>query len=247
MAFMGRGRMPFPRNNEDEEANGNTGRTSMAHYHYGPRFRVYYYVPLDNTYVIMQMIVTFIIIIVGVIAYLTNYKSTIVDSIENIKVNFMNIYSAILFILLSATVLISFFSKTKEKLEKKLIIILIISLISMLILGIIKLNLDDTYTKEKFEEIYSGLNIDEEASNDKKVYVNIDGIGVKTQKEYYINECMKLYNTFKIKTYILMGLHLALNILIVYRLFKEFNNKDQRDRVRKDDLVLFDEEENVKL
>lgn len=117
----------------------------------------------------------------------------------------------------------------------------------MLILGIIKLDLDSTYIEEKFEEIYTSLDIDENTSNNKKIYVGIDGMGIKTQKEYYIDECVKLYTMFKIKTYVLMGLHLALNILIVYRLFKEIKNKDQREKVRKDDLVLFDEEENVKL
>ena len=247
MAFMGRGEMPSPDNEQGGGLGENGERMSLPQYHYGINYRIYYYVPLDNTYVIMQMIFTFIIVTVGIIAYLTSYKSTIVDPIENTKVTFMNIYSIILLILLSATVIVSFFSKTKEALEKKLIVLLIISLISMLTLGIIKLDLDSTYIKEKFEEIYSSLNINENVSNDKKIYVGIDGMGVKTQKEYYIDECVKLYSMFKIKTYVLMGLHLALNILIVYRLFKELNNKEKREKIRKDDLVLFDEEENVKL
>lgn len=247
MAFMGRGEMPSLDNNNSGGTQENREKMSLPRHGYGMRYRMYYYVPLDNTYVIMQMIVTFIIVTVGIIAYLTNYKSTIVDPIENIKVTFMNIYSIILLSLMGVTVLVSFFSKTKETLEKKLIIILIISLISMLVLGIFKLDLDSTYIEEKFEKIYSSLNIDENVSNDKKIYVGIDGMGVKTQKEYYIDECVKLYTMFKIKTYVLMGLHLALNIIIVYRLFKEINNKDKRERVRKDDLVLFDEEENVKL
>ncbi len=245
MAFMGRGEIPSLENNQ-EPINNNGGIMPPPHHHYGWYYRQYYYIPLDNTYVIMQMIVTFIIIIVGIITYLTSYKSTIVDQIENIKVYFINIYSIILLILAIATVIVSFFSKTKESLEKKLIAILIISLISMLVLGIIKLNFDATYTKEKFEEIYSDLNIDETISDSKKIYVGIDEMGIKTEKEYYIDECLKLYNIFKIKTYVLMGIHLALNILIVCRVFIELKNRGQREKVMKDDLVLFDEEENVK-
>ena len=246
MAFMGRGEIPSLGDDQGLNSNNNGEGMPPPHYHYGLYYRTYYYIPLDNTYVIMQMIVTFIIIIVGIITYLTSYQSTIVDQIENIKMYFINIYSIILLILVSATIIVSFFSKTKESLEKKLIVILIISLISMLTLGIIKLNLDSTYTKEKFEEIYSTLNIDEAISNDKKIYVGIDGIGTKTEKEYYIDECVKLYNIFKTKTYVLVGIHLALNVLIVYRVFMELKNREQREKVMKDDIVLFDEEENVK-
>lgn len=118
MAFMGRGGMPFPNNNQGGKQNGNTGKVPRAHYGYRLHFGPYYYIPLDNTYVIMQMIATFIIVIVGVIAYLTSYKSTVIDPIENAKTTFMNIYSITLLVLISATVIVSFFSKTKEALEK---------------------------------------------------------------------------------------------------------------------------------
>ena len=74
MAFMGRGNMPSINNNSDGDENDNFD--SRYRNHYGLYYRRRYYIPLDNTYVIMQMIITFIILIVGVIAYLYAYKSS---------------------------------------------------------------------------------------------------------------------------------------------------------------------------
>lgn len=46
----------------------------------------------DTGDVIMQIIVTFIILIVEVLAFIITYKSTIIDSIENIKKLFINVH-----------------------------------------------------------------------------------------------------------------------------------------------------------
>ena len=66
MAFMGRGDMPSINNNIGGEENNNFD--GGYRHHYGCYYRRMYYIPLDNTYVLMQMLVTFIILIVGVIA-----------------------------------------------------------------------------------------------------------------------------------------------------------------------------------
>ena len=62
MAFMGRGSMPSLGSNN---IGGDNNNLSGHGYHGTPYFfrRFCYYIPLDNTYVIMQMIVTFIILI----------------------------------------------------------------------------------------------------------------------------------------------------------------------------------------
>ena len=84
MAFMGRGDRPSIGDN-------NTSNCQ----HGGPFLysRFYYYIPLDNTYVIMELIATFIILIVGAITFLMAYKSTIIDPIENIKKLFISLFS----------------------------------------------------------------------------------------------------------------------------------------------------------
>lgn len=243
MAFMGRGDMPSINNNigggENNDFDG-----GYRHY-YGWHYRRIYYIPVDNTYVIIEMIVTFIILIVGVIAYLFMYKSSIIDPIENIKSIFMNIYSVVLLILLGIVVIANFFSKSKEALVKGLAIILVISIATMLIFLGIKLSYDSTYDKDKFEQFYLEQDIQEKANN-SKFDIGIGGLSIKTEKEYYIDECMEMYNIFKIKGYAMLILHLLLNILLIYQIFKVVNIQEKKDRLDKDDLILFDEEQNIR-
>lgn len=198
MAFMGRGGFPSI-NNESED---NTSR--------GYRYRrglFYCYVPLDNTYVVMQMIATLIIIVVGGITFFATYKSTIVDPIASTKKIFVNTYLIIIGIFLATTIIINSFSRSKTELVKRLAITLAISIIVMIVFLGIKLNLDTIYTKEKFEQIYTEQNANEnisETSNKKaksKVDIGLTGVKIKTEKEYYIDECSKLYGIFSTKAY----------------------------------------------
>ncbi len=243
MAFMGRGNMPSINNNIGGRENNDfdDGYRSRSGWYYG---RICY-VPLDNTYVIMQIIVTFIILIVGAITYLFIYKSSIIDPIENIKKGFMNVYAVVLLILLSIVVISNFLSKSKEALIKKLSIILVISIATMLVFLEIKLSYDSTYDRNKFEQFY--LEQDkQEKTNNQKIDIGIGGVSLKTEKQYYIDECMEMYNIFKIKGYAMLMLHLLLNILLIYQIFKVRNIQEKRDRLDKDDLILFDEEQNVR-
>ena len=243
MAFMGRGDMPSI--NSNIGGNENDNFDGGYRHHYGWYYRRMYYIPLDNTYVIMQMIVTFIILIIGVIAYLFTHKSSIIDPIENTKSMFMNTYLVVLLILLAVVAIANFFSKTKESLIKKLIIILVVSIVTMVAFLGIKLNYASTYNENKFEQLYSEQGI-KESSNSSKLDIGIDGLSIKTEKEYYIDECMEMYNIFKIKTYVMLGLHLLLNALLIYQILKVTNIQEKKDRLSKDDLILFDEEQNVR-
>lgn len=231
-------------NNDSFEENENFDILNRLHHL--THFRRIYYVPLDNTYVIMQIILTFIILIVGVLTYLFTYKSSIIDPLESTKSIFMNTYLIVLAILLAVVALVNFFSKSKESLIKKLIIVLVISLITMVIFLGVKLNYDSTYDENKFEQLYLEQGM-EESSDNSRFDIGIGGLTVKTEKEYYIDECMEMYSIFKIKTYAMLGLHLVLNVLLIYQIFKVANIQSKRDRLSKDDLILFDKEQNVRL
>ena len=249
MAFTGRRNFPSIENGDigDNNSNENGYRFYRRPYFYR---RFFYYIPLDNTYVIMQMIVTFIILIVGVIAFITTYKSTIIDPIENIKKIFINVHLIIIAIFLGITFIINYSSKNELTLIKRLIVFSIISIITMLIFFGIKLNFDTTYTKEKFEMFYSEQNIEDESSkNDilkQKIDIGITGLSIKTEKEYYVDECLKLYGIFKTKTYGILALHLLLNILLIYQVLKVSKLQGKKEKINKDDAVLFDEEQNIK-
>lgn len=203
MAFMGRG--DFPSIEKDNIGGIQDNNIERHDYYrgYGYYRTFYYYVPLDNTYVIMEMIVTFIILIVGIITFFATYKSTIIDPIESTKKLFINTYLLIICTLLVITLVTNFFSKSETSLIKRLVIISAISIITMLVFFGVKLNLDTTYTKDKFEQFYKEQNINESSNSTtkSKIDIGITGMGIKTEKEYYIDECSKLYGIFSAKAY----------------------------------------------
>lgn len=246
MAFMGRGRMPSGGNNNMGGAGNNNFNRHGCHRR--PYFyrRFYYYIPFDNTYVIMQMIVTFIILIVGGITFLATYKSTIIDPIEYIKKLFINTHLIITVIFLAITFIINLSSKKESALIKRLVLMATVSIITMLVFGGIKLNLDTTYTESVFEQFFTEQSISGGTDEKSKIDIGITGVSIKTEKEYYIDECMKLYNIFKIKSYGTLGLHLLLNILLIYQILKVQNIQNKKEKLDKDDLILFDEEQNIK-
>lgn len=203
MAFMGRGNFPSIRNDNVGDSQNNDKERHSHYRGYGYYRRAYYYVPLDNTYVIMQMIATFIILIVGLVTYFTTYKSTIIDPIEGTKRLFTNAYLIIIGILLAITLLTNFFSKNELSLIKKLASIFVISIVIMLTFLGIKLKLDNTYTRDKFEQIYTqqNINVSSNETSKSKIDIGLTGISIKTEKEYYIDECAKLYGIFSVKAY----------------------------------------------
>ena len=81
MAYMGRGGFSSfgggglggglgPNDNDNNNDNRHNGRM----YYRGGFFRMYYYIPLDNTYVIFQMIAAIIIFTIAGITFLATYK-----------------------------------------------------------------------------------------------------------------------------------------------------------------------------
>ena len=105
MAYMNRGSEPSIDTDNDNSNDSNS--IGIGDY-------VTSYVPLDNTYVRMQIVITYLIIIVSAITYIFTYKSTIADPIEEIKVIFINMHLIMIGILLVATIISNFFSKSEK-------------------------------------------------------------------------------------------------------------------------------------
>ena len=111
-------------------------------------------IPLDNTYVIFQMIVTFIILIIGIGAVLFNHQSIIIDPIKNIKNNFILINLLALVIIFIGIIIINKFSKNERLLINRLVLSLLMTVIIMFSSIITKYNLDKIYNVDKFEDLY---------------------------------------------------------------------------------------------
>ena len=226
--------------------NNNDNRHNDRMYYRGLFFRRYYYIPLDNTYFIIQMLVAIIIFVIVGITFLITYKPSVSDPIENTKKIIMNTYIIITLSLVVITLLVNYFSKDKNMLINRLIAILSISIIMILVFLGIKVNLDSTYTKNKFEQIYLQENSGNNSNIKSKLDIGLTGVQLKTEKEYYIDECVKAYNIFFIRMYCIVALNALLIILLIYQISKVSKIQEKKDRINKDDAILFDEEENVK-
>lgn len=212
---------------------------------FGPRlFRRCYYVPLDNTYVLMQMIASFIILIVCVIAFLLKYESNIIDPIKDIKEIFINVHLIVIGVFLLMNLMISFLSRKESKIVERLILLLIISFLFMLVFVLIRLDWDKTYTKNKFEQICEEQNYFEDGKLNS--VIDFYTMSIKTEKEYYISECVNSYNLFKVRTYTLLGIHTLLNILLVCQILKLQKIQTKKQRLEKDEVILFDQEQNIR-
>lgn len=243
MAFMGRGDSPSIER-EDNDTDREHGNWFRNYRYYG---RFYQYIPLDNTYVIMQMIATFIILIVGGLTFLITYKSTIIDPIESTKNLFINAHLITIGVLLGLMLAVNFVSKNASTIVKRIVIVCLVSILSLVVFFGIKINLDTTYTRNRFEQFYIETNGNETSEKKTKVDIGLTGVSLKTEKEYYVDECMKLYSIFQTKTYGMFAIHLLLSILLIYQAIKVSKIENKKNKLSKDDLILYDEEENVKI
>ena len=149
-------------------------------------------------------------------------------------------------IFLAITLVVNLFSKKESELISRLILPAITSIVIMMFFAGTKFYLDKTYTKTEFEKIYTEQNANKIDSKKTKVGIGLAGVNIKTEKEYYVDECVKLYNIFKTKSYGTLGLHLLLNLLLIYQIFKVEKIQNKKERLDRDDIILKDEEQNVK-
>ena len=87
----------------------------------------------------------------------------------------------------------------------------------------------------------------EEVKQKKVISINIDGLKVKEAKQSYIDESIIAYKFFSYKSVAVAILYIIIilfNLAMIVRLIKM---QEKNDRLNKDDIILFDEEENVKI
>lgn len=167
------------------------------------------------------------------------------DPIESIKKNYIYAQFSVIAINLFLLFIINFIVQKKETLIKGLKIIFLLSLISIIILIGIKISLDQTYTEEKFEEIFETE--DFQNSSIYQINFSFNGIGItqETQKQVFINENLQAYHYFNFKILfgtILHGFVFLLNLYMLSKASKKINKKNQ---LLKDDLIVYDDETNV--
>ena len=236
-------------NNDDVNVNVNNDDT-ISHYHpYIHYWRRYPYYRYDRNLIAIEIIATAFILLLLVTVVIMSYKPSFIDPIETIKGEYIRNKLVFLLITTLLTAFVFFLSKSKKTLIRNLTTALLLSIIVITIFIGIKFSLDTTYNEDKFSEFYETSEVKQNEKSDKiqNISIGLDGIKITNLRQYYINENMKAYKYFSYKSIAITVLYVIIivfNGMMIMRLLKV---EEKNDRLSKDDAILFDEEENVKI
>ncbi len=240
--FRNRGDLPNITNRQG-------GGFSAPHYtrYWTGRFWVIHY---DKTFIAIELFFTSIIALSLFAVYLFGYKTSFYDPIGKIKSNFLMTQVISIGITLLATGIVTLLAKTKESLIKALRIIAIISIIIIVLLLGINIYINSGYNEQVFSEFYETYEIKNEINDkkdSKKINVGVTGIKILNPKEDYVASSMNALTNFRVKTVVYMIIHIGLVLVIVYLSFRLEYFEIKKKRLSKDDAILYDEEENIKM
>ena len=241
--FRNRGEVP---NIDIGQDNGNGGYGVPHYSHYWRRYGYYryYIIHYDKTFIAMELISAFLIILIAVAVYLFAYQITFYDPIAETKTTFLTFQLISILATVILAGLITILSKQKETIIKGLKLVGIMSLLIVLIHLGSKIYLDSQYNEETFGEFYETY---EQGNTDsKRLTIGLSGIQYLDDKEAYIEESVNAYTNFKVKTILYMVIYCITICIIFYLAHRLENMEDKKEELYKDDAVLFDEEENIK-
>ncbi|MGN1270565.1 MAG: hypothetical protein ACI4UX_00995 [Clostridia bacterium] len=242
--FRNRGEMPSINTGNNAE---NEGGYSAPHYsnYWNGRFIIIQY---DRTFVAIEVISVFLILLIVASAYLFTYKTWFEDPIATIKNNFLTAQLVSIITSLGLIGLVTWLTKSsKENLIRNLKIIAIACAIVIFIFLGIKINMDRKYNQNTFGEFYENYEKPKKNSKDSnKIEVSLADVKILDPKEAYIEESTKAYTVFTIKTILYMVIHTVIVILTMYLSHRLTTIEEKKQKLAKDDLVLYDDEQNVK-
>ena len=234
--FRNRGPMPnIPNNN---------GGFNLPHYSHFWRGR-YIIIRYDKTFMLMELMSFLLIAIIIAAALFWGYPITFEDPIAEMKENFLNSQLIMIGISLISIAIVTIFSREQKNLANGLKIIAIITMVMIMGQLIIKSNIDNKYNKDVFGQFYEQIDPDSNKS-DKKVSLEMSGMSLKSAKESYIQKSVDAFNNFKMKTTLYILVHLIVEVVIVFLLYRLKISEIQRQKLAKDDIILEDAEQNIR-
>lgn len=241
--FRDRGELP---NNIKNENDGMKMHFRMPFYEFYRNYD-YYYIQYDEKFIAMELIAEFLFIAIIVAVYLFGYQISFEDPIAHVKKHFLIAQVVAIVISLIATGIVTFFIKSsKERLIKNLKIVAILSILAILIFIGIKLNLNKRYNENTFAEFYEQCEQPNIDGNSNRLSVGILGAKVTTYKQDYIEKSKNAYNNFSIKSMLYLTIYVFVVIFIFYLSYRVSTIERKKQRLSKDDAILYDDEENVK-
>ena len=243
--FRNRGDFPdFALNNLDLDPTNDTPYSVPDYtYYWNGRFLIIHY---DKTFLAIEIIFTFLLLILCFVVYLYAYPVSFEDPLESVKSTFL--ISQLVLIGLTIVFSVGAVILTRTSKSRFVLYLRLIALIAFAALFIflgIKMHLDNKYKSENvFSDFYDKyINSDDSSQN---IHFSESGLSLTTQKEAYITSSMGLYNNFSVKTYFYMGAELLLIILILILSFRISSLEEKRNKAREHDSALFDDVLNVK-
>ena len=244
--FRNRGEVPDI-NTGAGESKDNGGYSAPHYSHYwNRRFMIIQY---DKTFVAIELISWLIILLTILAVYLFSYKVSFEDPIAQMKSNFLTAQFITIVISIIITGVVTFFTrKSKEKLIRNLIIVAIISLIVNFIFLGLKLDMDNKYNETTFGEFYEQYeqNKNNDNKNTNKIAVGLSGVKMSRLKEAYVDESVNAYTNFSVKVMLYMIIYIFVVFIIFYLAYRLFAIERKREKLSRDDAILYDKENNIK-
>jgi len=191
-------------------------------------------------------LVGFLIIFIAFFIYAMNYKPTFIDPIESLKNSYISALFIAMLVSIIFTVISTLFSKSKDTLVLHLKIVIVLTSLAIFMFLLVKVNIDNTYNETEFSRIYSEIDFSEEDTSKKYLHISLSDVKISEHKEMFIEQNLKAYGYFKLKTslgLIIYTLLIGVNIYLISHIYKVQEMIEVSD---KDAEILFDEEENVK-
>lgn len=194
----------------------------------------------NKSLVVIQLIWAIAIAILAFGLYFLVLKSSFEDPIATIKNNILTTQLVMIGFSIITTLLVTIFTRKKEKLIKKFKVIAIVSILMIGAQLCIKIDMDNKYNEETFEQFYEDANLDNEYKRD--ITIGLYGVRIVDAKEGYIQKSMISYNIFKIKTMLYIVIHAIFVILILFLIIKLISIEDRKAKLAKDDFIIGDRE-----
>ena len=121
-----------------------------------------------------------------------------------------------------------------------------------IVFGIVKIQLDTVYTKEKFNELYDNTDIhfrngiESLIHEDQIIEVTEGKTTILNAKSYYAKLCMFSYQKFTGKCYINFVIHFYLIIVNIFLIIRAIEHEKTLEKIELENEVLFDPEINIK-
>ena len=239
--IMFRNRGEIPNISTNSENNDGYNVPHYSHYWTG-RFIIIQY---DKTFVAIELISVMLILLIVLAVYLFSYPISFEDPLATMKNNFLTAQLIAVVGSLVGIGLVTFLTKSsKEKLIRNLRIVGLLSMIILIVLWIAKLKVDTTYNKEEvFRNFYEQY---EAKDNGKKMDLKLSGMKLVNEKEAYIKESQNAYTNFSVKVIMYLIVQLIMILILFYLSYRLSVREMKKEKLAKDDAILYDEEENIK-